>query len=130
MPFLPRLKLNDSGLGPALDQLTKDWTVSTPAASAADAAATDLPAAELFVEQITAVDSYALPSAGGGFLQLLVAWVAPGDLGGSAVLAPLTQLLFVLVAWMLIRPRPFREAISRFSADPRMGYRAVVLRPG
>jgi hypothetical protein len=127
----PRLKLSDSGLGPAIDKLTKRWPKRR--AMQADDAAAMLAAetsASSFVEQITEVPAYAAPSAAGGFLQLLVAWVAPGDHGGAAVLAPLTQMLFVLVAWMLIRPRPLRELLSRFSASPRTGYRAVVLRPG
>ncbi|MDH3226795.1 MAG: hypothetical protein OEM67_06865 [Thermoleophilia bacterium] len=124
-----RLKLSDSGLGPTIDRLTKDWTKHAASSASEDGAEVQISSTP-FVEQITDVPAYVAPSAAGGFLQLLVAWVAPGDLGGAAALAPLTQLLFVLVAWMLVRPRPLRETLSRFSADRRIGYRAVVLRPG
>ncbi len=125
-----RLKLSDSGLGSTIDKLTKEWGEASTASAGTNGEIPLVEASTPFVEQITEVRAYSLPSAGGGFLQLLVAWVAPGDLGGAAVLAPITQLLFVLVAWMLVRPRPLRESLSRFSADPRVGYRAVVLRPG
>ena len=121
-------KASPAGRVPDVGPLTeRNATSATPIPDAVSAVV--MPAPESFAVTGGNVPDRPI-AAGGGFLQLLVAWVAPGDGGGAAVVAPLIQLLFVLVAWLLIRPRPMRELVSLVSADPASGYRAVVFRPG
>lgn len=71
--------------------------------------------------------SFVVPS--GGFLQLLVAYIAPGELS-QAALPPLTQLLMVLVALALVRPRPRAERVADRHRRPLHGHHGLVLRPG
>ena len=70
-------------------------------------------------------------SASNDILEVLATYLIPGE-GGSytSTLGSLIQLVFILVAWMLIRPRPVSSALSPLRSSQRVGYRAVALRPG
>jgi hypothetical protein len=67
----------------------------------------------------------------GNLLEVLATYFVPGD-GGSytATLAALLQIAFVLVAWLLVRPRPISSPMTELRSSRAVGYRAVVFRPG
>jgi hypothetical protein len=111
-----------------LSQNAAPWSPArSEQAPAASAVTTRFAPQEILPEPVELISA---PSPAGGLLQFLVAYIAPGDADHGAALAPLIQLLFVLVGWLLLRPRPVPEPMSARRTDARGGYRAVVFRPG